>query len=87
MSKQRALKRMKDCFRLGMGEWTESESDCYSETAKGSLAEVHCYSLAPENVGLCKKKWKLSLTKPKKSAPICPYPIKNIRLGVRLVTQ
>ena len=71
MSKRRAPKQTKDChncFRLGMCAWTESESEYDSQTAeaaKGPSAEVHCHSLAPENFGSSKKKWKLSLIKPK----------------------
>ena len=62
------------------GKWTESESDSDSKTAEaaeGPSAEVHRRSLAPENVGLSKKKRKLSLTILKKAATICPYPIEN----------
>ena len=55
---------MNEGLPLGMGEWTESESDSDSKTAEaaeGPLAEVHRHSLAPENVGLSKKKRKLTL--------------------------
>ena len=51
MSKWRAPKRTKDChncFRLGTGKWTESESNFDSKTAGAAVepsAEVHCPSL------------------------------------------
>ena len=62
---------------VGMGEWTKSESDSDSKTAEvanGPSAEVHCHSLAPENVGSSKI---FSPTKPNKAATaaIRPYTI------------
>ena len=53
MLMRRAPNQTKDChncFHLGTGEWTESESDSDSKTAEaaeGLSAEVHHRCLAP----------------------------------------
>ena len=72
MSKRRAPKQTKDCHNC---VWANGPSLRAILTLKllrrpKLPAEVQHHALATENVRLSKKKWKLSLTKPKKAAAI-----------------